>query len=377
MSIIGGSISGLISAEILAREGIEVSVYEEHREIGVPEKCDGLVSSNGIAELGVIPPSNAVQNSLRKAIFFSPSGKEIEIDARKQKVIVLDRARFDKHLAERAARVGADILVGKRISQFTQNDDQVTLKTENETIDSDYLLDCSGYESYIRNGGATLQGGQYLAYGTWFDKSTVEVYVDPKIAPGFFYWVIPVSNDMAKIGVGGAGINTFERIDEIARQKDAVPIRKMAASVVCSGVIKKFVDRRIARAGDAAGQAKPSTGGGIFTGGYGGLLAANALVSSVKNNDPKMLESYEDQWKSRFANEFRIQYYARRILSKMSSEQIEGLFDALKSSDIPKIISEEGDFDMHSIAIAKAFGFSKSVSAVGMALGNEIKALFA
>ena len=37
------------------------------------------------------------------------------------------------------------------------------------------------------------------------------------------------------------------------------------------------------------------------------------------------------------------------------------------------MISEEGDFDRHSIAIAKAFGFSKSLSAFGMLFSNELK----
>ncbi|MHB8566782.1 MAG: NAD(P)/FAD-dependent oxidoreductase [Nitrososphaerales archaeon] len=375
-SIVGGSVSGLIAAEVIAKEGLDVSVFEEHREIGVPEKCDGLVSSRGIADLGITPPSNVIQNSLSKAIFFSPSGQEIAIDAGKQKVIVMDRARFDKHLAERAARAGAKIYVGKRILEISQDTVYASAKIDSEIIKSNFLLDCSGYESYIRSGGVTLQGGQYLAYGKWFEKSTVEVYIDPKIAPGFFYWVIPISSDMAKIGVAGTGINTFETIDEFARKRGAMPIRKMAAPVVCSGVLKKFVENRIARVGDAAGQAKPTTGGGIYTGGYGGLLAGRAVVRAVCEGSANELQQYEQGWREKFGNEFRIQYYARRIFGKMTGEQIDHLFETIKTSDVPRLISEEGDFDMHSIAIAKAFGFSKSLSAVGMALSNEIKNLF-
>jgi len=375
-SVIGGSVAGLIAAEAIAREGVDVSVFEEHREIGVPEKCDGLVSASGIAELGITPPSNCIQNSLSRAIFFSPSGKEIELDATRQKVIVLDRARFDKHLAERAVTAGARLYVGRRVSGHTQSADSVVLRTDSGDVKSSYMLDCSGYESYIRSGGATLQGGQYLVCGGSFEKSTVEVYVDPKFAPGFFYWVIPLSTDMAKIGIGGTAINTFERIDEIAMKRGAVPIRKMAAPVVCSGVLKKLVDGRTAKAGDAAGMAKPTTGGGIFTGGYGGLLAGRALVSAAKSGRPAELAKFESSWRERFGNEFRIQLYSRRIFAKMSNEQLDDLFGTIRNSEIPRIISEEGDFDLHSIAIAKAFGFSKSLSAVGMVLANEIRNLF-
>ena len=112
-SIVGASVAGLLSSTMIAERGVRVTVYEEHREVGIPEKCDGLVVSKGMAELGLVPPSNIVQNHIAKAIFFSPSGKEIQIDARRQNVIVLDRARFDRFLAEKAARAGARIELRK------------------------------------------------------------------------------------------------------------------------------------------------------------------------------------------------------------------------------------------------------------------------
>ena len=67
VSIIGGSVTGFLAARELASRGIDVTIYEEHREIGVPEKCDGLVSSRGMSELGSVPPSNVVQNDLPSA----------------------------------------------------------------------------------------------------------------------------------------------------------------------------------------------------------------------------------------------------------------------------------------------------------------------
>ena len=78
VSVIGASIAGLIGARELASRGIDTTVYEEHREIGIPEKCDGLVSASGIHELGIVPPSYIVQNRLTAARFFSPSMKEVK-----------------------------------------------------------------------------------------------------------------------------------------------------------------------------------------------------------------------------------------------------------------------------------------------------------
>lgn len=375
VSIIGGSVSGFLAASELSTRGVDVTIYEEHREIGIPEKCDGLVSSNGMSELGLLPPSNVVQNTLTKAIFFSPSMKQVEIDARKQNVIVLDRSRFDKYLAENAARAGAKLELGKRVTGYSQSSDNATLKFDDKEVVSELLLDCSGYESFIRNGGATLPGAQYLVYGNWFEKSTVEVYVDPKTAPGFFKWVIPISSDVAKIGVAGTGINTFEVMDAFVKEKNAVPFRKTAAPVVATGTIKRFVDGRIARVGDAAGQAKPTSGGGIYTGGYGGLLAGRAAADAIKAKNPEELKDYETKWKEKFADEFRMQLYARNIFAKLSAKQLDQLMDMVAASDVPKRISEEGDFDRHSIAIVRAMGLSNLVSVLGLVLSSELKSI--
>jgi digeranylgeranylglycerophospholipid reductase len=375
VTVIGGSVAGLMAAREIAQSGIGVCVYEEHREIGVPEKCDGLVSSHGISELGLVPPSSVVQNSIERARFFSPSLREIEVRAGKQGVIVLDRNQFDKYLAENAARAGAKIEVGKRVSQYTQADSKVTFRVDSETLNSDYLIDCSGYESYISSGGKALQGGQYLVHGSWFDRNAVEIYVDPVSYPGFFKWVIPISDNVAKIGVAGEGINTFQILDAFVREKDAVVFRKMAAPVLCYGTIKSFVENRIAKAGDAAGQPKPTTGGGIYTGGYGGMLAGRAVVQAFRRSNSDLLSDYESGWKSKFGREFRLQSYARNVISKMNRGQIERLFEMVASSELPSKISEEGDFDMHSIAIVKALGISNLVSAFGMFFTNELKSL--
>ena len=375
ITIVGASIAGLLAASKIGDSGLEVTVYEEHREIGIPEKCDGLVSGKGMADLGLVPPSKVVQNQPSGAIFFSPGGREIRIDARKQNVLVLDRTRFDRYLAERALRSGARIELGKRVSKITQSDSSAITTVDGDDIDSEVVLDCSGYESYIRSGGQTLQGALYLVQGDWFDKSTVEVYLDPVSAPGFFFWVIPIESDIAKIGVAGTGINTFLALDKFVEKKNARPMRKMAAPVVCSGTLRDFVDGRLSRAGDAAGQAKPTTGGGIYTGGYGGMLAGTFAAKSVISKNLKALQEYEKEWKTKFGGEFRMQYRMRKAFEKMSADQLDKLFEMVAASEIPKIISEEGDFDRHSIAIAKSFGVSNSLSAFGMFISNEIKTI--
>src|SRR5579875_3441734 len=116
-----------------------------------------------------------------------------------------------------------------RRNKKESNENLVRFRIDSQELNSEYLIDASGYESYIRSGGKTIQGAQYLVYGSWFNKSTVEVYIDPVVSPSFFTWVIPISHDLAKIGIGGEGINTFKALDKFAESKKAAIIRKMAA----------------------------------------------------------------------------------------------------------------------------------------------------
>ena len=59
--IAGGSLSGLLSAREIANHGNDVLVLEDHSVIGLPEKCDGLVSLNALSSLGIIPNWNIIR----------------------------------------------------------------------------------------------------------------------------------------------------------------------------------------------------------------------------------------------------------------------------------------------------------------------------
>ncbi|HEY4673420.1 MAG TPA: NAD(P)-binding protein, partial [Nitrososphaerales archaeon] len=72
--VMGGSIAGLLAAREVAATGLSVAVFEEHNEIGLPEKCDGLVSTKAIASLGIVPKPRMVQNHIDGAVLHSPNG---------------------------------------------------------------------------------------------------------------------------------------------------------------------------------------------------------------------------------------------------------------------------------------------------------------
>ena len=58
-------------------------------------------------------------------------------------------------------------------------------------------------------------------------------------------------------------------------------VRKVYAPIWVNGPVRSFVSERTITVGDAAGQSKPTTAGGIYTCGMGGVLAGRALVNAA------------------------------------------------------------------------------------------------
>ena len=83
VAIVGAGPTGLQTAIRIKELGFEVSVLEEHESIGIPEHCTGLISKKGVEDLG-IHLGDSLQNSIKGAKLFSPSGHMIKI---KSKVI--------------------------------------------------------------------------------------------------------------------------------------------------------------------------------------------------------------------------------------------------------------------------------------------------
>jgi flavin-dependent dehydrogenase len=73
-----------------------------------------LVSIKSMRRLGIQLPEKIIKNQIRGATFHSPSGQTLRLERRTPITWVLDRRAFDEHLANRASKAGAEILLNCR-----------------------------------------------------------------------------------------------------------------------------------------------------------------------------------------------------------------------------------------------------------------------
>jgi len=370
--VAGGSISGLLASREIAKKGYSVLVLEEGFEVGSPEHCGGLVSKNALRELEIEPSQKTFDSEIECAKIFSPKGKEITINSKKQQIIVINRRELDKQAARQARDNGAEISVKTSFQEKIENG----VRTSNGEIECKYLVDCRGVSRLVnKDRDGILLTAQYEVYADWIKNGQVEVYFDQKKYPEFFAWIIPSGKGVGKIGVSGKGINTSTSIDEFLKSKgDFSTIRKIFAPIWIKGPIKKFVEDNIVIVGDAAGQAKPTTAGGIFSCGMAGIFAGRAIAKALETKNSSALADYEKQWKEKFGKEFEKQNLARKVLARLDNDTVNKLFNSI-TPEIEEDIANKEDFDFHTSSILRLLGMKGTFNTMQALVGGEIKRL--
>jgi len=233
--IAGGSISGLISSREIAKKGYRTLVLEEGFEVGTPDHCGGLVSKSALHDLGIQPTQKTFDSVINSALIFSPNGKQVEIDSKKQEVVAVNRRELDKQVALQAQQAGAEIRVKTSFKEKTKRG----VRTSVGEINCRILIDCRGVGVLVNNDrDGVLLSAQYEIYADWITNGRVEVYFDQIKYPGFFAWIIPTGHGIGKVGVAGREINVSDTMEQFLRSKGKYStIRKIFAPIWIKGPI--------------------------------------------------------------------------------------------------------------------------------------------
>ncbi|MBD3206399.1 geranylgeranyl reductase family protein [Candidatus Bathyarchaeota archaeon] len=374
--IIGCGPSGAISAEILASRGFKTAVFEEHPTIGVPNHCAGLISVKGLDRLGIDPAQDFIQNKVLGGRVYSPEGDFIEIKDSKPRAFVIDRTSFDSYLAERAEDKGALLYKNTRVNKLNEH----KIETKNASYETGLTIDAEG------SGGKLLLASGYNysppTFITGFNTEVenvelnpdiVEIWFDEDISGGFFAWVIPVTADRARVGLGTKSEDGLEKLLKFVKRRFAnKKYSTIRAGQICTGgPVRRTVYESTMLVGDVAGQVKATTGGGVVIGGLCAKIAGE--VASDHLAGKSSLIDYERQWRGEYGFELKTMCSLRTVMNKIDNERFNSVFNIMKKEKIEDRLHhllETGDMDMQSGVIRKALLDPKILSILVRGLGR-------
>ncbi|HXZ94601.1 MAG TPA: NAD(P)/FAD-dependent oxidoreductase, partial [Dehalococcoidia bacterium] len=336
--IVGAGPVGSYVAYRLAKLGYKVTVLERRARIGDTVCCTGIIGKECFDQFPIV--NNGVLTEYSSAKFFSPSGKCLSLSRDTVQAYVVDRAAFDRALAQKAQEQGVDYLLSARVHDIILGDNFVRVVVEY----GDETRNFDGRMAVISSGfGTSLP--QRLGLGKITDfvlgaqaevnvkgVEGVEVYFGQETAPGFFGWLVPTVAGKALAGLlsrrsPGSYLRNFLS-SLLARGKIASTETNITYGGIPLNPRPKTCWERIVVVGDAAGQVKPTTGGGIYYGLLCADIAAEVMHAALRSGDfsAKRMSYYERDWRKKLSRELQIGYWARKTYERLDDRQIENIF---------------------------------------------------
>ncbi len=332
--VIGGGPAGCFAGIGALSEGKSVLLSEEHRKIGEPEACSGLISKSGLDSLAAhINYGEITLNTIASAKIIS--GKQhFTISPKNETALLVSRCGLDSLASAKFEQEGGKLELGKKVTRNFSAKSIIGADGPASAVAERFGF--PKIKSYV----ACMQGNFKYACE---DPHRTDIYLSAKDFPGFFGWAIPINEEEAKIGIG-VSLPAHHPLKYYRRFLSKLGVASKPshefAAVIPTSVRKKTAMQKsgynVLLAGDAAGQVKATTGGGIFFGAQCGFLAGK------NSGEPS---SYEREWQGRFGLDLALHRHFRTLLDFAGGEPNPILLGAAKALFFEDLISEKGKMD--------------------------------
>jgi len=367
--VLGAGPAGNLAAQRLASSGHSVCVIDWRQNIG-DKLCTGIIGRECMERYGADLAD--VYHEARSAVLVSPSGKRFPVSNPNPQAYIIDRVAFVASLARKAQRAGAVYRLGPRVVDIQIDGTGVTVYTKHgavlETVKGSLAIVASGFSSPLVSIAGLANGGHLDAMlGCQAEVEApglteTEIYLGDTIAPGSFGWLVPLAESRALAGIvtrqklNGHMGHFMENLLRTGRIRSVIK-RSQSWGVPVKPLPRTYATRVLV-AGDAAGLAKPTTGGGIYYALLSGDIAAQTAHEAIVEGDfsARKLKGYEKGWKAVLGSELRVGYIARVLYEYLGDQRVESLVEKMASLEVQGDLIGSSDFafDRHSGVIKKA-----------------------
>ncbi|MFX0074405.1 MAG: FAD-dependent monooxygenase [Candidatus Hermodarchaeota archaeon] len=359
--IVGASIAGNYLTFLLTNSNLKIVVLEEHSEIGLPFQCAGIISQK-LSKL-IEFPEEIVLNRVKTAKIVSSSGEYIKLSGDEQPYII-DRVALDRYYYNEAKeKSNITYYLGEKYKSFDyifDNDKKyVLIETSKRKIKTRFLIGCDGPFSSV---GRELNVRNKVLYASQiritanFNKNEAVMYFNPQWKE-LFGWIVPEGNNICRVGIAAAkGVNkSFNRYLDVLGLDIDEKIDQQGG-IIPYGIMNKIAFDNILLLGDAAGQVKATTGGGIVMLLTAAKFAAKCVQLCFTNEDFSkrfITKWYEKPCSKTIGRELKLHYFLRLILEKFNNKDFNAFFSIIKENKIEHIITLYGDMDFPKALIIK------------------------
>ncbi|MEM2974420.1 MAG: NAD(P)/FAD-dependent oxidoreductase [Candidatus Micrarchaeia archaeon] len=343
VSVIGAGPSGCIAAASAAIESHCVVVYEEHRKIGFPVQCGGLLSRTAInwfGGLGVDCKSTIINTISGWRIFCGKT--QLSIRSNEPKAYVVRRHAFDQACADFAERNGAKIEMNARLGPREIK----KLSTSSFVIGADgpfsTVAETFSFPPIKKYAVAYQSDVTDLSLGS--EKNIVKVYLYGKS----FGWLIPLNEERARAGMlffSDPRVRIYNHFLDILGKETGKNLmtRGMFSDCIPVSIRPRIQVGKICLVGDAAGQVKPTSGGGVYYGCKSAWLAGKTLDSG----------DYEKRWRKEIGKDLGSHIVIRKLANALNRKSIELILRLAPLFGIDRMFAR---YDMEKIS--SIFGFN-------------------
>ena len=339
--VVGAGPAGAVAAwqTKLAAPELDVVLLERDSAVGSPVRCAEGVGDAGLREFVNPDGADWVSRRITDVIFEAPDDTQV-ILSNSGIGWILDRTKFDAHLAAQAAGEGATVLVNAEATAMSRNSDgrwhvRVKQRGTEEVYRARVVIGADGVETMVgrwagldtRVPSRDMEScAQYVLEGIDFNPNAIYLQFSDAVAPGGYAWICPKGEDAANVGLGmvalkSDGRNARQYLDAWVARRFPKSERRgsTVGGVIVHTTIKKTYADGVMVAGDAAHMINPLSGGGINNAMKAGRLAGCTAAAAIREGDTseRRLSKYHHDWMELLGEDHLKYYRIKQALEHM------------------------------------------------------------